>query len=441
MTVRRSRPPARRTGRRYASVAVAVLLATSAACGSGEDTSDGKITLTIGTYGQFGYDTAQLYAKYEQLNPNIKIRQLNVKNSSDYYKQLQTHLAANSGLADIQGIEIGFVADLAKNQQNKFVNFAELPDSTELKNQFFGWKWQQASSADGSFTIGLGTDAGPQTICYRKDLFQAAGLPTDREELGKAWTDWNAFIAMGRRYVQSPSKKPGTAFVDTATSVFQSVLGQYPTSYTDTTGNLIYASNPAIKHAWDYSIQVAEADLSAKIPQFSVPWNQAFASSSFATVACPAWMLQYISSQAGDAGKGLWDVAPMPGGSSNWGGSWLGVPTASKHRDEAVALVRWLTAPEQQVTMWTAVGNYPSNSVAAADPEVVNATSDYFTNAPIGELYSAAAAKITPQPVGVHDDAIRVAFTDAISSVESQGKSADAAWDAALSNAKQAAGG
>ena len=37
--------------------------------------------------------------------------------------ELKTRLASGSGLDDIQGIEIGFVADVVQNHAKQFVNF------------------------------------------------------------------------------------------------------------------------------------------------------------------------------------------------------------------------------------------------------------------------------------------------------------------------------
>ena len=64
-------------------------------------------------------------------------------------------------------------------------------------------------------------------------------------------------------------------------------------------------------------------------------------------------MIGYIKGQAGDAGDGLWDVANIPGDGGNWGGSYLSIPAASENKEAAYELIQWLTAPEQQVKMWT----------------------------------------------------------------------------------------
>ena len=60
---------------------------------------------------------------------------------------------------------------------------------TSMKDQWLPWKYAQATTADGSDTIGLGTDVGGLAMCYRQDLFEKAGLPTDRDEVGQALAD------------------------------------------------------------------------------------------------------------------------------------------------------------------------------------------------------------------------------------------------------------
>src|SRR4029453_14698839 len=99
-------------------------------------------------------------------------------------------------------------------------------------------------------------------------------------------------------------------------------------SLTDTT--------PAARQAWDQTNKLLTAGLSANLKSFTNEWNAGFKNGAFATIACPAWMTGYIEGQAGEAGKGKWDITTVPGGGGNWGGSWLAVPKQSKHQQEAV---------------------------------------------------------------------------------------------------------
>src|SRR3546814_20693581 len=61
-------------------------------------------------------------------------------------------------------------------------------------------------SSDLGKIIGYGTDIGPEAICYRSDLFEKAGLPTDREEvaelLGGDSATWEDYFAAGRDFVK-----------------------------------------------------------------------------------------------------------------------------------------------------------------------------------------------------------------------------------------------
>ncbi len=66
---------------------------------------------------------------------------------------------------------------------DKFVNFQD-HGSNDEKDQWLDWKYDQATTADGADTIGLGTDVGGLAMCYRSDLFEKAGLP-DRPRRGE----------------------------------------------------------------------------------------------------------------------------------------------------------------------------------------------------------------------------------------------------------------
>ena len=117
----------------------------------------------------------------------------------------------------------------------------------------------------------------------------------------------------------------------------------------------------------------------------------------------------------------------LPGGPTNWGGSWLGVPTASRHKAAAVAFVKWATGKAQQVTMWTAKaqgGTGRRTRTAAADPACSNATNAYFSNAPVGQIFGKIAGAMKIPPIGLYDTPIQNAFTTELTNVETKGTKA-----------------
>jgi cellobiose transport system substrate-binding protein len=408
-------------------------------CGTSANT-----TLTVGLFGTFGYKENGLYDQYKKVCPNITIKEDDVEQSADYWTKLKTRLASGTGLDDVQGIEIGFVADVVQNHAAQFVNFNTLPDAAAVKSSFYDWKWKQATSTDGKDTVGLGTDAGPEAICYRPDLLKKAGLPSDAATLASKWTTWENFIDFGKQYQASTSKQAGTHFVDSAASIFSTAVYQGSEAYDNAQGKADVANSDGVKSAWKFATDASAAGISAKLGQFTPPWNKAFSSGSFAALACPTWMMGYINGQAGPTGSGKWSVAPvLPGGPTNWGGSWLGVPTAAKHKAAGIAFAKWATSKAQQVTMWTAKaqgGHWPSNKDAAADPSVSGATSGYFSNAPVGQIFGKIASSMKIPPIGLYDTPIQNAFTTQLTALETKGTKPGTAYNSALDQIKQITG-
>ncbi|MFJ3302567.1 ABC transporter substrate-binding protein [Streptomyces sp. NPDC086549] len=433
--------------RRLVAFAAVAALATGLLAGCSKDSDDGssnsdggngsgkgKTTLTIGTFGVFGYKQAGLYDEYMKLHPDINIKE-NVTTRTDvYWPKVLTRLQAGSGADDIQAIEVGNVTEAVQTQADKFVDLGKEVD----KSQWLDWKLAQATTKDGK-TIGLGTDIGPMAICYRKDLFKKAGLETDRTKLAAQWKgDWAKYVDLGKQYMKkAPS---GTKFVDSAASVYNAALGGADERNYDKDGNVVWDKSPGVKSSWDVAMTVATSNMSAKLKQFDKPWDQGFANGTFATVACPAWMIGYIEQKSGDSGKGKWDVAAAPT-AANWGGSFLGVPTAGKHQKEAIALAKWLTAPEQQAKVFAKQASFPSTPSAYANLKPAADTTAYFSGAPITQIFSDSAKTIPSQPLGPKDKPIDTAITDiGILQVEQKGKSPAQGWDAAGKEIKDVLG-
>ncbi|MFD1831755.1 extracellular solute-binding protein [Streptomyces desertarenae] len=415
--------------------AAAIGTSLLAGCASDEDSgtdaggsdSKGKTVITVGLFGTFGFQEAGLYEEYEKLNPKVKIEQTVIERNENYYPQLLTRLGSNSGLADIQAIEVANIAEVVQTQSDKFVDLGKADGVS--KDDYFPWKWEQATNPEGK-TIGLGTDVGPMALCYRKDHFEAAGLPTDREEVGKLWAgDWGKYIEVGKRFQQNAPE--GVAWVDSAGGVYNAVISSSAKRYYSEQGKLIYKDNPAVKEAWDLAAEAATAGLTDKEQQFTPPWDKSMNNGTFATISCPPWMLGYIQDKGGDKAKDKWDVAqaPKPG---NWGGAFLGVPETSRHKEEAIKLAAWLTAPTQQAKLFAERGSFPSTPGSYKTPEVAEAKHEFFSNAPIGQIFSAAAEGVPTQVIGPKDQVIQENIVNSgLLQIDQKGVSPDKAWESA----------
>jgi cellobiose transport system substrate-binding protein len=426
-----------RATRRIAATVGVLLTASAALAGCGGD-SDGAddTTLRVSVFGNFGYE--KLYKQFEKDHPGVKVVETSEGDLGQYNTLLTQKIAAGSGAGDVVAIEEGQVVNFLQSA-DKFVNFQD-HGSNDNQDQWLPWKYQQATTSDGTDTIGLGTDVGGLAMCYRKDLFEEAGLPTDRTEVAALWPTWEDFTAVGEQFQQGIGRDD-VHFIDSSTNTYNAILMQSGDhTYFDTDGNLTIEDNPAVKEAWDTALAMSDAGISAKLKSFSNEWNAGFKNGSFATVACPAWMTSYIKEQSGDENAGKWDITTVPGGGGNWGGSFLGVPTASKNQKLAIELVDFLTSADGQMGAFEEVGNLPSNPTLYTTPALEDFTNEYFSDAPTGQLFAAGASALKPVYLGAKNQPVRDAVENALRSAENGEKSSDDGWATAVSDAEAAAG-
>jgi len=418
----------RRRATALASVVVVLGLAATAvvastASGGRQDT----VTLRVGLFGDFGYH--DLYTKYEATHPNITIKE-DIESYADHHANLAKHLAVGAGADDIESVEVGFIAQF-KSQPNLFVNLKKL-GAASLQNQWLSWKWQQSIAPNGA-QIGLGTDVGSLAMCYRKDLFKRAGLPTNRDAVSKLWPTWKAYMAVGKRFEKHSPK--GVSFFDSGSNVFNAIIGQLNPAYYDAHGKVIVGSNPKVKSAWNATMQGVQAKESAGLAAFSNDWNTGYKKGTFATVTCPAWMMGYIQGQAPKT-AGKWDIAAVPGGGGNWGGSFLTIPKQGSHQKEAYDLIKFLTSPASEAYIFKHTGNLPSQPKLLKSKAVLAFKNPFFSNAPVGKIFGTSAMSLKKQILGPHQGDIQTAVSNAIQRVEQHKQSPASSWKQFLKDVK-----
>jgi cellobiose transport system substrate-binding protein len=410
--------------------AIALAGCASPGADGGADGADDKITLTVTTFGTFGYD--DLYEEYEKLHPNVTIEATNIDTGGNARTDAFTKIAAGSGLSDIVAIEEGWLGAVMEVSDT----FVDLKDYgiEDRKGDWLDWKYDQATDPDGR-VIGYGTDVGPSGICYNGAAFEAAGLPSDRESVAKLLDgDWENFFAVGQEYTD----KTGKAWYDHSGFVWNAMVNQLDEGYYTADGELNVEGNAELKKRFELLGAATEGGQSAA--QSAWDWNggKSFVDGTFATFVCPGWMLGVVQGQVeaggGDASTG-WDFADVfPGGAVNWGGAWLSIPETSEHKKAAAELADWLTQPEQQVKQSTAAGNFPS-TVKAQETLAAEATpNEFFNDAPTGAILAERAKGVVAQFKGPDDSVIQEnVFGPALSSLDRGETDTQGAWDQALS--------
>lgn len=420
-----------RAGRRLGALLVAAALAATA-CGGGGG-ADGKLRLTVATFGEFGYEP--LFAEYERLHPEIDVVG-RVTDFESHHKGLITALAAGRGAADVVAVEEQY-APRIRQSKDKVVDLSRF-GARELRDRWVPWKWEQGVADGGEFVIGLGTDMGGLAMCYRRDLFERAGLPTDRDEVAALWPTWERYAEVGDRFT---GRVADARFADSAGTVYTAVLNQAEENYfAKADDSLVADTNPNVRRAFEIAGALGAKGQTARVAPFTQDWNVAINQGSFATMTCPAWMLTQIEEIGGEAGAGRWDVTAVPGGGGNWGGSHLVVPAQGAHQQEAYRLAEWLTAPEQQKRLFVESGILPSQPAVYRDPVVLEHTDPYFGGAPVGRLFAASSDHIRPNYRGLRDADVRPVFGRALGRVENGEQTVGQAWAEAVAEARKVAG-
>ncbi|MFK0041295.1 ABC transporter substrate-binding protein [Paenarthrobacter sp. NPDC090517] len=422
--------------RKFTALAgVASLALVAAGCSGGGDkaaSADNPVTLTVTTFGTFGYD--DLYAEYEKQNPGVTIEATNIDRGSNARTDAFTKLAAGSGLSDVTAIEEGWLGSIME-VSDQFVDLKE-HGAEDIKGNWVDWKYKQGTDPNGR-VIGYGTDIGPQALCFNGKLFEAAGLPSDREKVAELFggkeATWDTYFKLGRQYKEATGK----AWYDQSGFVWNSMVNQMDEGYYTKDGKLNIEDNKEMRAKFDMLAAGTADGLSSNQTQFDWGNGKAFVDGSFATHVCPAWMLGTIKGQLESAGGGAasgWDVADVfPGGASNWGGAFLSVPKSSKHPAEAAKLAAWLTAPEQQIKQSAAANNFPSTLEAQAKIVEAAKPNELFNNAPYGAIFESRAEGVVAQFKGPDDSVIQEnVFGPALKMLDSGKGTADEAWNEAV---------
>ena len=423
--------------RQAAAVALAAFTALSVAAACNKESAPPGAKpdkLIVDTFGEFGYD--ELVKQYTQ-QTGIQVELRKTGNLGDYRNKLVRYLATGKGAGNVVALEEGIINEFKLNPAN-WVDLAEyMPASKE--GEFLPWKWQLGKTNEGT-VLGVPTDAGGLGVCYRRDLFEAAGMPSERDAVTASWKTWEDFIAVGKTY----REKTGKGMLDSLTSVTNAVLFQgtpgqdlfydqqdnfYVAGSEAKPENLVAAKSPVVKAAWDRAVEVLEANIVAKTQTWSPEWSAGFKNGTFAVTFCPSWMTGIVEGNSGPENAKKWDLAGVPGGAGNWGGSWLAVPTQSEFPEESAKLADFLTNAQSQIAAFKLKGPLPTNKTALASPDFSGYKNPYFNDAPTAKIFGDAINAIQPIHLGPkHGPVKEGCFEAALNAIQAGQLNKDAAW-------------
>lgn len=345
------------------------------------------VTITMSVWGGFGLD--DLVTTYEATHPGVTVT-LTTGDYNPLHQELQSRIVAGSGAPTIAAIGEDYIAQFAA-QPDAFVDLTTL-GASNADDAYLPWAWAEASAASGQ--LALPASVSGLALCYRADLFDAAGLPSDRADVTEYIGDtWDGLIRLGGEYQDATNKH----LLDSGAPLLRAVREQDGASYYDASGALALAdAEPAFSTALD----AIDAGITAGVAPYTDAWNAALANGDFAATLCPSWGMGYIQATLTESGSdAVWDVADIPGNGGSWGGTFYAIPAQATPDQQAAAwdLLSWLAERDQQIALFQATGNLPAQPALYAEGSVQGYTNSFFNDAPVGVLLSTAASELPVQ--------------------------------------------
>jgi trehalose/maltose transport system substrate-binding protein len=380
----------KKTGR-YSTLIVllAALMQFSAAKAAQPD--GGVITLGIAT-SNVGVEHDVLIsqvARYEAEHPNIKINILDTPDlSTDKLGLFLQFFEAKSPKLDIYQIDVIWPGGLAEH----FVNLYDYPAAKRQAKEHFQ-AIVENNTVDGKLVaMPQFIDAG--LLYYRKDLLKKYGFDHPPET-------WEELTRMAQK-IQDGERADGNqdfwGYVWQGNAYEGLTCDALEWIYSNGGGTIvspdkkITINNPAAIEAVEMAASWVGTISPPGVTGFGEETSRAVWQAGNAAFM-RNWPYAYVLGNTDDSViKGKFDVAPLPKGKSGHGaaalGGWnLGVSKYSKHPQEAVDFLLWLTGPEEQKFKAIKGSTNPTYKAVYDDPELEAKAPfmiklyDVFTNA------------------------------------------------------------
>ena len=316
--------------------------------------------------------------------------------TADLYQQLQLAISSGVGAPDVALVESSHLA--------QFVDFGGLADLTERVQPYLTdvnqFKWTQAELG-GSY-YAMPWDSGPVVMYYRRDVFGAAGLPTDPEAVSNSVATWSDYLEL----CQTIKEETGNdCFAQNKANnyarSFEMMLWQQGLGYYNEAGD-ITVDSPQNVATLEMLGAFWDAGLLSDQLEWTDGWYAELASEDnpVATLVIAGWMGTFLKDWIAPGTEGLWGVALMPAmdagqvRAANDGGSNFVISEQSENKDAAWAFTEFMLGREEsQLELFEASDFLPSLETTY-DAPLFNEPDPFFGGQEVRETYIEVAREI-----------------------------------------------
>ena len=250
-------------------------------------------------------------------------------------------------------------------------------------------------------------DIGPTATFYRRDIFEAAGLSSDPDDVSDMVATWDDYLATCLT-IKEETGLPCTS-QNKANSYGLTVMDmmwQRGIGFFDENG-AVTLDSPEIVAALEKLGEFWDADVVSDNLEWTDPWYAELAADidntetpPIASLVYPSWMGGFFKSWIAPEAAGLWGVALMPAWSeggvraSMGGGSAYFIPEASTNPEAAWAFIEYFALDtKNQVAQYEYSDYFPTLLSTYTDP-LFSEPDPYYGNQVTRLLFAAIAQKV-----------------------------------------------
>jgi ABC-type glycerol-3-phosphate transport system substrate-binding protein len=298
------------------------------------------------------------------------------------------------------------VALMESNQVPRLLQLGGLTDLTDLIGDDasdFNAAALSLGEQDGRL-FAVPWDTGPVVLYYRRDIFEAAGLPSDPESVDELVATWDQFLEVCQTikdatalpcFADNRANSYGDQWINLIVSAG---LGWYGDD-----GSLAFES-PDHVALLELEGRFWAADLVSNELEWTDNWYASLnevnleggAVPPVATIPIAAWMGGFLKNWAAVDTAGLWGVVRYPAAtegaarSANMGGSSYTIPAQSANQDAAWAFIQFVNSTESQVAILGYGDIFPARISAYSDP-IFDEPDPYFADQIVRAIYAESA--------------------------------------------------
>ncbi|MGM7721665.1 sugar ABC transporter substrate-binding protein [uncultured Metabacillus sp.] len=334
-------------------LAFALLLAgcSESSGGSGESSDGKKTTLRVLVWGNGPEELKgeeEIYAKFEEENPNINVELIHAP--YDQVMDKFVTMSAGGDQPDLVWLQSAYLPGFA--EQGLLMKLDDLIEKAGINKE----DWLPGGVEMGTWdeTIyALPRDIISHHIVYNKDMFDKAGVPYPQD----GWT-WDDYVETAKKLTIEENGK--IVQFGSASYSWEEALVENGAAKFSQDGSEVLVDSPEAIEAIQWAADLSNVHHVSPTATESQGLGDLFLAGKAAMAFTGPWNWRPYTTE----GKFNWDIVEVPAGKAGNKSQLLGLPIAiganTEHPEEAWTLLEYLTHGGGQEIQSEIVGAYPS---------------------------------------------------------------------------------